>query len=218
MIFRTGTQNRTRYIDLTSIANKLGPDVCAVLPGYHAFSGSDSRGKVIGYKLIKDNDKFRQTMIDIGQSFDVTTELITSCETAICSMYGKKQTCVNQLRHDMFGGQTTDPCRLPPCKNAAHYHIRRANYQAAIWRRCLENRPNIPSPHGHGWEVKDDQITLTWIDISCAPTSVLESVSCKCQQFCEGRCSCRRNHLKCNGTGACEKILNHLHKTYPPIL
>ena len=41
-IFRTGTQNRTRYIYLTSIANKLGPDVCADRPGYHAFSGSDS--------------------------------------------------------------------------------------------------------------------------------------------------------------------------------
>ncbi|KAG0719359.1 hypothetical protein GWK47_050644 [Chionoecetes opilio] len=35
-------------------------------------------------------------------------------------------------------------------------HTLRANYQAAIWRRSLENLPDVPAPSaGHGWELDD---------------------------------------------------------------
>ncbi|KAG1651020.1 Sulfotransferase 1C2 [Nymphon striatum] len=30
-------------------------------------------------------------------------------------------------------------------------HVRRANYQAGIWRKCLVAKPNIPEPDGHDW-------------------------------------------------------------------
>ena len=109
---------------------------------------------------------------------------------------------MNELRHQMFGSQTTDPCRLPPCQNAAQHHLCRANYQAAIWRRCLESCPDVPSPSGHGWEVSGSDVTIKWLDVSAAPTEVLESVSCVCKKCVDRRRSCKKNGLTC--TGACK--------------
>ena len=155
LIFRTGTQHRTRYLDLTAIG--LGQEVCSALPGYHAFSGCDStsaftgRGKVSGFKLLKEDELFRSTMASIGQSFDISAQHLAKGEQAICTLYGMRQrSSVNDVRYRMFGTQTTDPCRLPPCQSAAQNHLRRANYQAAIWGMCLESCPDVPSPHGHG--------------------------------------------------------------------
>ena len=36
LIFRTGMQHRTRYLDLSAIGRRLGQEVCSALPGYHA--------------------------------------------------------------------------------------------------------------------------------------------------------------------------------------
>jgi len=210
LIFRTGTQHRTRYLDLTAIGQRLGQEVCSALPGYHAFSGCDStsaftgRGKVSGFKLLKEDELFRSTMAGIGQSFNMSADQLAKGEKAICSLYGEKpHTSVNDVRHRMFGTQTTDPCRLPPCQSAAHNHLRRANYQAAIWRMCLESCPDVPSPHGHGWIVPDSEVAIKWLDVSPAPTAVMECVSCKCQLCADKRCSCKKNGLNCNGACKC---------------
>ena len=48
-------------------------------------------------------------------------------------------------------------CSLPPCRKALIQHIRRANFQMAIWRRA--DTPLIESPKptdGHRWRADDD--------------------------------------------------------------
>jgi len=49
LIFRTGTQHRTRYLDLSAIGQALGQKVCSTLPGYHVFSGCDSTSAFTGW-------------------------------------------------------------------------------------------------------------------------------------------------------------------------
>lgn len=34
-------RNTRRFVDISALATKLGPDVCGALLGYHAFNGSD---------------------------------------------------------------------------------------------------------------------------------------------------------------------------------
>ena len=41
--------------------------------------------------------------------------------------------------------------QLPPCADCLYKHACRANYQTGIWRRSLENCPEIPSPVRLGW-------------------------------------------------------------------
>ena len=42
MYQKTGTQARTKYINISQIANALGRDICMALPGMHALTGCDA--------------------------------------------------------------------------------------------------------------------------------------------------------------------------------
>ncbi|KAG0724037.1 hypothetical protein GWK47_041478 [Chionoecetes opilio] len=79
-------------------------------------------------------------------------------------------------------------------------HTLRANYQAAIWRRSLENLPDVPAPSaGHGWELGDGgSLKIRWMAGLPAPDVVLNLISCTCRRTCRpSDCSCILNGLKC---------------------
>ena len=47
-------------------------------------------------------------------------------------------------------------------------HAQRANYQAVIWRRCLEQDPNVQSHVGREWKIEKEegveQLVVHWMD------------------------------------------------------
>ena len=49
LLFRAQKNKAWSYINVTNIAENLGPDVCAGLPGMHAFSGCDSTSRFAGH-------------------------------------------------------------------------------------------------------------------------------------------------------------------------
>ncbi|KAG1679341.1 Solute carrier family 12 member 9 [Nymphon striatum] len=95
--------------------------------------------------------------------------------------------------------------QLPPCKDALKQQTNRANYQAAIWRRSLQNSPEIPSPtNGHGWNVVERKLGICWLTGAPAPDVVLELMSCKCPRRCNENCPCVVNGFSC--TPACKLL------------
>ena len=81
-------------------------------------------------------------------------------------------------------------------------HALRANYQAGIWRRCLEQNPQVPSPVGRGWKIEkegaENQLVVHWMDGQPAPQAILDLLACNCPRKCElPRCECMANGLKC---------------------
>ena len=115
----------------------------------------------------------------------------------------EKINAVNELRFQQFCLRSSLPAQLPPTKDALRKHILRANYQACIWRRCLESRPAVPSPHEHGWLVEGDVISIDWMDSRPAPEELLVLTKCSCQQGCATlRCSCKKAQMPC--TDACK--------------
>ena len=78
--------------------------------------------------------------------------------------------------------------QLTPCSDSLRKHGLRANYQGAIWRRCLENNPEVPSPVEHGWSRLDQdgdlQLSIDWFNVSIGPQAVLEFLSCSCKRDC----------------------------------
>ncbi|KAG1670035.1 hypothetical protein GQR58_017158 [Nymphon striatum] len=106
-----------------------------------------------------------------------------------CSLYCLNTSIsdVNKLRYEMFRSRKGDISsgQLPPCKDALKQQTNRANYQAAIWRRSLQNSPEIPSPtNGHGWNVVEGKLGICWLTGAPAPDVVLELMSCKCPRRC----------------------------------
>ena len=92
---------------------------------------------------------------------------------------------VNELRYQMFICRKGDvqSGQLPPCEDTLRQHTIRANYQAAIWRRSLENNVSIPDPaDGYGWiKSHDGNLNVKWMTISPAPEAVLCLMSSKCK-------------------------------------
>lgn len=99
---------------------------------------------------------------------------------------------------------------MPPNKDALCLHVKRANYQAAIYKRALDPHPVVPSPHGHGWKVNSDDIFIHWMDLPPAPNSVMELAHCPCKksQCAKGKCSCLENNLLCTDLCKCSNCEN----------
>ena len=111
---------------------------------------------------------------------------------------------INDLRCHLFCAKKgeIESYQLPPCKDCLVNHALRANYQAGIWRRCLEQDPRLPSPVDRGWKIEkgaNEQLVLHWMDGQPAPQAILDLLACNCPRKCElPKCECMVNGLKCS--------------------
>ena len=197
LILQTGTAQRMRYLDLTAIRAHLGNNVATSLIGMHSMTGCDStstisgRGKRAAFELLK-TPRFQNTMSLLGNSFDVSEQLHEECEAFVCALYASFL-YINELRYRLFCTRPGRTSQLPPCRDALRYHTMRAGYQAAIWRRALEAKPDILHPSGHGWTLDTAGVlSIHWMDQLPAPQALLELVSCGCTNGCATRrCTCK---------------------------
>lgn len=205
---KCGKQIRTKYIDVSNVVQMFGSELCRSLPGLHAFTGCDSvsafagKGKLAALKIIKRKKSFQNLFQQIGMQWELTDELFAKLQEFTCMMYSSTPgtSDVNELRYRLFCAKKgkLDSNQLPPCADCLKKHSLRANYQAAIWRRSLQNCPQVPSPIGHGWVQEDGKLVIKWMNGEPAPTAVLEFLSCSCARSCKPpNCTCLTNGLKC---------------------
>lgn len=208
MYVKSGTQNRTNYVKVADVVHMFGKDLCECLPGLHAFTGCDSvssfagKGKIAPLKMVKKYKKFQTLFKHLGMEWQLTDEDFTLLQEFTCLLYSATSGTseVNELRYRLFCTRKgeLDSNQLPPCADSLKLHSARANYQAAIWRRCLEACPVVPSPVGHGWLQEEDSLTIKWMCGDPAPIAVLEFLACSCSRVCKlPNCSCLANGLKC---------------------
>lgn len=147
LYFHTGKGLQTRSIEVRRIHQELGSAVCDALIGLHCFTGCDTVsslygvGKVKAVKTLLSSTEYCQTFQEFGQFFDVSPTLLESVETFTCELYNVKGVkSVNQARWHMFKDGKSAERSLPPNQNSLQQHIRRANYQAAIYRYLLHTQ------------------------------------------------------------------------------
>jgi len=90
--------------------------------------------------------------------------------------------------------------QLPPTHAALEKHLRRATYQAYIWKHALEARIPHQQPDGEGWRLRGE-LEIDWTDLAPAPESVC--VLWLKAKYETRRCSCVKNELHCTNAGAC---------------
>lgn len=211
LYIKCGTQTRTRLVDITKMAAALGDGTCGALLGMHAFTGCDTvsafsgQGKLKALKLLQSSILFQDAFKDLGQRWHLSDDIFLVLQTFTCQMYSAKSqtTNVNDLRYHLFRAKKgeVESGQLPPCRGCLYLHSKRANYQAGVWQRSLENSPEVPHPHdGHGWALTNDgTLTIDWMTGPPAPDVVLELLSCKCRRVCKlPQCGCLVNGLKCS--------------------
>ena len=98
-------------------------------------------------------------------------------------MYGSKLGDINSPRYEKFierfsakpGEELTsyNGVDITPCWESLKIHVRRANYQALIWKKADQATPSIPGPDGHSWTIAS-KVSLKpagWMAISCLRNS-----------------------------------------------
>ena len=212
LFMKSGTRARTKVIDITKVAASLGSEVCKGVLGMHAFTGCDTvsalagRGKAQALKILTKNTRCREALTELGQEWDPTPELMDALEKFTCLLYSTNTvaTRVNDLRYQLFCSRRgeIESHQLPPCRDCLLKHTKRANYQAAIWKRCLQQDPQVPSPVGRGWKAEHEdgvaKLVVDWMDVKPAPEAILELLACNCSRKCVSpNCVCVANGLRC---------------------
>ena len=123
-----------------------------------------------------------------SDGFTYLSDLMLKLEQFTCVMYGKSRFQeVDEVRVLMIrekcgdkpldAGRNIDLGKLPPCRNCLEQHIRRANYQAAVWKRSHIADPNIPDDmQEHGWTYTDGVMEPLWISGDILPKKSIGSL------------------------------------------
>ena len=114
-------------------------------------------------------------------------------EAFVYALYGakKRTSLVNELRYALFCAKKgeEESHQLPPCRDCLKRQCHRANYQAAVWKNCLNclRKNEVPTPVGKlGWFLETDapgeRIETDWMDGLPAPRAVIELIACSCKK------------------------------------
>ena len=140
------------------------------------FTGCDSvsafkgKGKVKAITLLLGSEATVQVFRRLGCSWEVDDDLLSVLEQFTCQLYGEQSASVNDARYAIFTNKCRVDSGLPPNSDSLAQHSLWANYETAIYRRCLENFISAPTPVGRGWEVSTDdgKLTFTWMTLPVA--------------------------------------------------
>ena len=198
--FRTGVKDRLHCIPAHKIAAGVGPLMCKLLPAFHALTGCDSTsalsrvGKKKAWRITVNSKVHQQHLVCVGQSSDVDSVIARKVETFICSLYNASNripTSADEARYQLFCQKAQSNLQLPPTSDSLLQHIKRANYQAYVWRKALVPRQDLPTPAGNGRTIQGNSLFPQLITKPLAPESILELVNCQCSKSsCTQKCSC----------------------------
>lgn len=128
-------------------------------------------------------------------------------EKFVCQIYlpNTDLTEINDVRHKLFIRGNKDPDKLPPTKDALQQHIKRAHYQARVWKSAYEAKPDLPSPIGNGWWLGGEPsqlqpLLMTKVGIPKVCTQLL---SCSCKSCSTAKCGCRSTGVGCTAACSC---------------
>jgi hypothetical protein len=180
-------------LNISEIAKGYTQEYSTALMALHAFSGCDTTsafkglGKVKPLKTLLKMPKFVPVLAKLGETWDVSNELIEDLEAFTCAIYGRARASnVNELRFSKINelcakdecitpSNNLDMGSLPPCRKSLEQHIRRANCQVGFWKRAHIAVFHTPDPTaGHGWTMLDGHLEPLWYDGELLPQQLAD--------------------------------------------
>ena len=158
-----------KYACIRTIVDSLGPDICSVLPAFHAITGCDTTsylyriGKVRAFNKLTINSHKAVMLKTLGQNEVLHEEDIEGVKEFIRTVLytGKENENYVDTRIRLYENlKRKSSMPLPPDPDSVIQVIKRAHHQTYSWVRCgLWEFP--PLPHeGNGWFADEDELTL----------------------------------------------------------
>jgi hypothetical protein len=177
--------------------------------------------------FLKGSDDMFIALAELGKYEGTDDQVLIRVESFICMLYNTKQkvnySTIEKTRWFHFTVVGAEGERLPPTKGNNYDalicnrfplkkyvsgsllpHIRRANYQAIIWQRCLSNMIDLPFTTSNGWR------QLDYAPVKCllpsAPSAIIELIECNCKKGCvHMSCKCKKSGLPRSDICGCAK-------------
>ena len=145
----------------------------------------------------------------------LTLKKIKDAKTFICTLYKCGSIgSVNDGQILLFS-KTVNPEALPPTKDALELHIKRAHYQAFVWKQAACQYPDLPNPDEMGWTTNGESGKLLPLLMTKdpIPTTCKDIISCSCKSRCMTlRCGCKKAKLFC--TDPCGHLIKVFFLSY----
>ena len=156
------------------------------------------------------------TFAHLGDDWEMNPQQLQNLEEYVCRLYGQSTNSVNEARLTIFKLTCESDHSLPPNGDCLALHAQRANYQAAIWRRCMTPIMSVPSPLSHGWKADTNSdppsLAVEWMKTPPAPSSLVQLVKCGCKKgsSTSKRCNCWSAGMACTDICHCLQCHNVL--------
>lgn len=210
-----GTGQKRRNVLLQPIYNALGRQKADGLLGFHALTGSDTTGRIVGkgkatcWKAYTNaNEHIWTAFSQLGKTEHLLEQTQDALEEFVCALYAPlgKFKDIGKLRWHLFKRKHAESEKLPPTKSALKHHLLRAHYQAMVWLNSDVAKPHLPAPWNYGWKEENGAAQPVLMDLPPAPDAVLELVKCGCRtsRCTMGSCSCKKHGLFCTELCACD--------------
>ena len=204
-----GTSAKPKNIPIHAVVEKTftSPEMCTNLLAFHALTGCDTTSfffgisKKTGFKVYKDNVGL---LGGFGEG-NLTEQKIVDCEKFVCKLYNQGTVSSTDSVRNILFGKSKSPENMPPTSDALHLHIKRAHYQALVWRQANISNPTLPSPTEMGWKLNEGILVPILMTLDPIPESCLDLIACSCTTGCKTlRCGCKRNNLLCMDLCKCK--------------
>ncbi|KAK7901340.1 hypothetical protein WMY93_018109 [Mugilogobius chulae] len=172
------SKNNRRCINITDLANKVGPEVCAALPAFHAFTGCDylaafnRKGKCRLFDAMIRDKTVLKVFKDLGKKQTVPSRIQQALMAFTCQIYGQnKERDPDKARYNAVKGKMPK-CNITPCKKVLIEKIKRTNLVAHIYRSAHLADIEVWDPEKHGWIMAQGRLQLLWFTGDQGPANL----------------------------------------------
>ena len=215
--FKTGVKDRLRYVPVHAVSQELGEKMCRALLAFHAITGCDSTGalagigKKKGWQLLSRSEQHQDSLCLLGAQPSLSDNIAAKSEAFICDLYPSSRKIprtADELRYILFCQKKQKNELLPPTSDSLLQHLKRANYQAFVWRKALTAIQHLPQPESNGWVQEGPSLKPVYMTKEPMPSSLLELTTCTCKGGCQSNCSCNNTGLSCSEACYCMASIN----------
>ena len=186
------SDNSRRYININNACENI--NFVSSLVGVYAISGCDyipafhRKGKKKAIKLLRENSQFIDAFSRLGE-VEITDDDEKTIECFICSLFGSKQTDINQARCLYFDSKckprtssrpldyikSIEPSLFPPCRTVIQQQIKRAWFVARLYKRAHSDDPvDGLTPLDYGWQLHNGKLEIKWFEGDQLPNQLEE--------------------------------------------